>query len=47
MSRKNFKIVDRDSGKEYWIARDCAVCIIPVVIDTKTVSLYLVVQKTY
>lgn len=45
MSRKNFKIVDRDSGKEYWIARDCAVCIIPVVIDTKTDKMYILASK--
>ena len=45
MSRKNFKITDKETGKEYWIARDCAVCIVTVVVDKDTDKMYILASK--
>lgn len=45
MSRKNFKITDKETGKEYWIARDCAVCVITVVVNAETDKMYILASK--
>jgi 8-oxo-dGTP pyrophosphatase MutT (NUDIX family) len=45
MATKNFKITDKETGKEYWIARDCAVCVIPVVVDQESDKMYILASK--
>lgn len=45
MSKKNFKITDKETGKEYWIARDCAVCVITIVVDKKEDKMYILASK--
>lgn len=44
MGRKNFKVKD-ETGKEFWISRSLAVCVIPVVIDKKTDKMYILASK--
>ena len=45
MSKKNFKITDKETGKEYWISRSCAVCVTVVVVDQKEDKMYLLASK--
>jgi 8-oxo-dGTP pyrophosphatase MutT (NUDIX family) len=45
MNKKNFKITDKETGKEYWISRSCAVCVTVVVVDQKEDKMYLLASK--
>ena len=45
MRKKNFKITDKETGVDYWISRSCAVCVVVVVVDSKTDKMYLLASK--